>query len=329
MTEATSRLGIVLIEQRQPAEKIWGRHDPVAGDISYSANERRRDNPLASGLTRPVEVTNTAMKHKLLLWLCPLAFVLTNLGCTANAQDFSGTYGTASSTHPLRLTLEEAARGQLSGTLDQSGATFILHGAVIVDEEDGAAAVEGQLSGPQMQGSFMLEGPDEEGDFYLLITPHDPSGVPRLSQSVSYLVQRREEGDPVGTATSPTAADRPSGEGLQAGSLREPGLVGMWATQVIMNDPAGGIATQLRMEFRSDGVLVDHGARTLGGVFGGDFDSGHRGTSEPLAWHTQGNTLLVRYPNMPWVPLAQFELAGDRLLLSYLQDGSRQLWHRQ
>jgi hypothetical protein len=95
-----------------------------------------------------------------------------------------------------------------------------------------------------------------------------------------------------------------------------------------MNTPNGGMATQLFLELRADGLLIDHGARSMGGFPDASLDTGLGGGGETAAWRTQGNVLHVSYAGSPWVPLAQFEVSGNRLLLVYY-DGDQKLWYRQ
>jgi len=102
----------------------------------------------------------------------------------------------------------------------------------------------------------------------------------------------------------------------------------VWATQGVVNTPNGSMTTQLFMELRADGMLIDLGARSMGGIPDVSIDTGLAGGGETAAWRTQGAVLLVRYAGSPWMPLAQFEVSGNRLLLAYY-DGDRKLWYRQ
>jgi len=101
----------------------------------------------------------------------------------------------------------------------------------------------------------------------------------------------------------------------------------VWSTQVLMNSPAGSVATQLSMEFRADGTLVDLGSRSLGGAGGVDIDTGLGLGGETANWRTAGNVLQVSQGGSPWVALATFQRNGDRLFLRYY-DGDQRIWTR-
>jgi hypothetical protein len=127
------------------------------------------------------------------------------------------------------------------------------------------------------------------------------------------------------------AIDSPAGATPRppaGGGLRDRRLVGVWAAQVIMNTPGGDMATQLLMEIRGDGTLVDLGSRSIGGTADVNIDTGMSGGGETMAWRTNGDILEVSSAGSQWVQLARFEVSGNQLFLVYY-DGDRKLWHRQ
>ncbi|HUF10849.1 MAG TPA: hypothetical protein VMO47_16135 [Rhodothermales bacterium] len=256
-----------------------------------------------------------------------MALLFSCLSCAMRAQDFSGTYTVASPQGVLRLTLDQTA-DDVAGILILPGNfEYRAEGTVVVDDEDGEVSVEGSLSSPHGRGDFTLDGPDEDGDYYLLITPYDASGIPVLAQAATYLVKRAEaDAPPAGNYAE--SGDIATGQPAPEGVVRDSRLVGVWATQVIMNTPSGGMATQILMEIRADGTLIDLGSRSVGGAPGIGIDTGFEAGGETASWRTQGNVLLVSQHGSPWVQLAQFEVADDRLLLNY-HDGDRKLWYRQ
>jgi hypothetical protein len=219
------------------------------------------------------------------------------------------------------LILIQDADGNVSGSLSSSSGTCKLEGVVVLDEED-EESVEGTMTCNAGGGEFDFSADDEEGGFVLLVTPYDESGTPRMDLATLYYA-RPGEADP--------SAETDSGGGA---ATQDPGfqkdlrLVGVWSTQVMMNTPGGNMATQLLMEIRGDGVLVDLGSRSIGGTPDVNIDTGPGGGGETALWRTNGDLLEVSYAGSQWVQLARYELSGDRLLLDYY-DGDRRLWHRQ
>jgi hypothetical protein len=253
----------------------------------------------------------------------PIALLgLISLSRALWGQDFGGTYTVQLPDGAMTLTLRQADDGTVAGTLaGQAGAAFQVQGSVVVDEDD-EASVEGALEGPQQRSEFAFYANDAGDGYALLVTPYDASGIPRLDLAAEYPARRAEEPEG-GLATVPVhSAPTP------VDAMHDPRLVGIWATQVLMNTPGGNMATQLFMEIRADGTLVDMGSRSMGGLPGIGMETGAEGGGETVAWRTQGNVLQVSYAGSQWAPLAQFEVSGNRLLLVYY-DGDRKLWYRQ
>lgn len=241
---------------------------------------------------------------------------------------WDGTYRVAFAGQTLDLHMTSGPDGVV-GRLVGPTVEFVLEGEVEVDE-DGEASVEGVMSGGGAQGLFSFF-PDEDGDFGLLVTPLAAGNRPATEQATYYAVSRApasslQSGDrgpqgPPGNAVGamPGAATTPAGHPL----------VGTWLTQVNMVSPEGGVSTQLGMEFRGDGTLLELGSRAMGGFPGGHIDVQGPGGGEQAAWRTEGDVLWVSYQGSQWLPLARFRIDGSRLALTYVQDGSIQLWYRQ
>jgi hypothetical protein len=237
--------------------------------------------------------------------------------------DFDGTYSVTSPGGPLVLSVRQDADGTISGTLamPNGGPAFDIYGAVLFDE-DGEPRVHGTLSGTTGTGQFDFAADAEDGGFYLRVTPCDASG-PRPDLSTVYFAERRADDEPGvkpeggGGVTAPPPDDG-------AHDLR---LVGTWAAQVIMNTPSGAMATQLFMEIRADGELIDLGSRAIGGTPDVGIETDSPG-NETARWRSQGKLLQVSYAGSAWVSLARYEVRGDQLLLEYY-DGDRKLWYRQ
>jgi hypothetical protein len=67
----------------------------------------------------------------------------------------------------------------------------------------------------------------------------------------------------------------------------------------------------------------------MGGIPGVGGDTGFEPGGDQGLWRTEGNVIVVSYGGSPWVPFARYQVEGTRLGLTYLQDGSVQVWHRQ
>ena len=253
--------------------------------------------------------------HYLILAFLALA------GTRAPAMDFTGSYVVQSPEGPFTITLVQDEDGAVTGTLTVAGRVCSFEGVSTEDEEE--AFVEAEVTCKEGNGADIeLSWDEEEETYYLFLTPYDDTGTPRLDLSALYEAapgtlesEVSQDGDQVTSQTTP------------ADSEVSP-LVGIWATQVMINAPEGSIATQLLMEFRADGTLVDLGSRALGGVSGGSIDTGTSGGGETAVWRSEGNTLHVSPDGAQWVPLATFEVSRDQLFLRYY-DGDQKLWYRQ
>ena len=221
----------------------------------------------------------------------------------------------------MLLSLSQASDGTVTGRLTGSGGTCELRGAVVVDEED-EASVEGTMACDAGGGEFDFSADDEDNGFVLLVTPIDASGTPRSDLATLYFARPGTDSPKDGSKSNDQTPQRP------VGASHDPRLVGYWSTQVVMNTPGGNMATQLLMEIRADGALVDLGSRAIGGTDDVNIDTGFSDGGGTVWWRTSGEILEVSYTGSQWVQLARFELSGDRLLLAYY-DGDQKLWHRR
>lgn len=276
--------------------------------------------------------------------LTPLAAA----ACRAQQVAYDGTYAVAYAGGTVTLALRTDADGAVRGWFQAPGAArFPLEGRLATDE-DGQVTVEGSVAGAAGRTGFALFR-NEDGSYGLLLTPYDATGTPRADLAAIYSATRTSDSPPdlaagaVGAATPnpPGAAGPPGASNPPAAShparppgpaaldpSRDPRLVGTWSTQVVMNSAAGSIATELRMAFRADGALLDLGSRSLGSVGGGSFDLGYGGAHQAVAWRADGAVMTISYAGGPWTPFARYTIAGDRLILVYLHDGTRQTWSR-
>jgi hypothetical protein len=248
--------------------------------------------------------------------------------CGAQVPSFDGTYAIASAGGVVTLWLHTLPSGEVRGWLQGADARFDLEGALVTDD-DGDLSVEGTLSGSGLRTDFVLYR--EEGDAYgLLLVPYDRTGTPRSDQATVHQAARiASEGATAAEAGLPPVQDAPPPGAAPPGVARDSRLVGTWSSQVIMNSAAGSIATELWMQIRPDGVMLDLGSRGMGDVGGGILDTGLQTGGDQALWRTEGALLFVSLNGSAWVPFARFEVSGPRLLLTYLHDGSRQIWSRR
>ena len=243
-----------------------------------------------------------------------------------------GTYRVAFAGQTLALVLRTGDGGQVRGRLTGLSVAFELEGVREVDDE-GEVSVEGVMAGGGAAGLVSLF-PDEDGDFGLLVTPLGPDGAPASEQAAMYYATWESPATAaLDEGLAGTAAwDGGAGDGRSGsvpGALAGHPLVGRWATQVVMSSEVGSVATEMSMEFRPDGTLVDLGSRSIGGIPGVGGDTGFEPGGDQGLWRTEGDVIVVSYGGSPWVPFARFRVDGTRLGLTYLQDGSVQVWHRQ
>lgn len=235
-----------------------------------------------------------------------LAFLLMATSATSEPIDFEGRFAVHAADGPSFLTLGRAPTGDFAGFFEAWGRRCEVSGTYGEDEED--PFVEGEIAcDGGGGGEFELSFDEDEEAFTFFLTPFEPDGTPRLDLAVSYVAERADS--TFGRAEAPSP------------------LVGVWSTQVIASTPGGSVTTQLFMELRSDGLLVDLGSRSIGGTGDVTADTGLSGGGESALWRTEGDILQASVDGRQWAPLARFELAGDRMLLDYY-DGDRALWHR-
>jgi hypothetical protein len=267
------------------------------------------------------------MTHvQIALTACTTIAGLVVSGCEAQVPAFDGTYTVTLQGHILTLTLRTVASGDVVGRIRGGGAVLELNGRSTTDE-DGDVSLEGILTGPGGRSDFALF-PDDEGAFGLLLTPYDASGVPRTDLASIYAVSRISDAAGDLADMDGAAKDLVPAAPSPAQAVGDERLVGTWATQVIMTSEVGGVATQLRMQLSADGTMRDLGSRSMGDIAGGIFDIRDGTGAEHAIWRTEGDVIWTSYAGSQWIPFARFQLSGTQLLLTYLHDGSRQLWSR-
>jgi hypothetical protein len=246
-------------------------------------------------------------------------FVLVLAAMTAWAgPEFSGSYLVSTASGDMTLTLDQSSAGAVTGTLMMSdGDSCRVSGQTTVDE-DSEWSVEGWIACADGRSDFEFSK-DEGDEFVLVLVPYDDSGTPR-SELAAVLYARRQDAD-----ESTTGRTGPVGPST---SLRDAALLGIWATQVVTSTPGGSMTTQMFMEFRDDGTLVDLGSRSVGGIPGVSADTGLEGGGDIAGWRTSGNLLQVRYAGSDWMTLASYAVSGNQVLFVYY-DGDRKIWYRQ
>jgi len=248
-----------------------------------------------------------------------VVLVLAVTDAYASDPDFSGTYAVTSLYGDMTLTLEQSPDGATSGALlmPAGAGTCPVSGRAVADEE-GEWSVEGSIQCADGRSDFEF-AEDEDGEFVLLLVPYDKNGEPRSDLAAVYYARRATAGEsPTGGTDTP---DPPT-------SGRDPDLVGLWATQVVMSTSSGSMTTLIMMEIRANGTLIDLGSRSVGGIPGVGGDTGLQGGGDVADWQTSGNVLQVRYAGSQWVALATYQVSGDQVLFAYY-DGDRKVWYRR
>ena len=237
--------------------------------------------------------------------------------------------GPAGAEHRLELFQNDTE--VLGELLFADGADGVFEGTVRTDDRMALPASRASSWPPGFSMALSLRRLDG-GDHQVSLTPLDPAGGRLEAQTLVYSARysesdpimpaepRRAEGasNPSEDVTGPEVpeADPPG----SAGQLR-PDLVGVWSTQVVMNTPSGGMATQLFMELTADGWMRELGSRSVASAPGAGLDSGLEGGGDAGRVRAEGDVLYASYGGSPFLPFARYELNGDRLLLTYLQDG--------
>lgn len=256
------------------------------------------------------------------------ALTLTSFGCDAGAQEWSGEYTVATSEAIWTLVLEVDSDGSAYGILNEPGVgAHTLTGAHDGDE------LTGQVVSTQRPGEFEIYFDEDVGHFFFVLTPLGTDGTAQVESEVEWpMVPGHGEQALAALAsldTQPPAVNAPESTNVVApvtAGQRDPRLIGLWRTVIVVSDPVATIMQDLFLEFRNDGVMVQ---RTGGGAFGssGGSITGTGGEVETAEWRTIGDELQLRLPSTRWVPIATVYIAGQSLLLSYY-DGERRVWTR-
>lgn len=246
-------------------------------------------------------------------------------GPSGAALDFSGDYTIADPEGSMLLHLEQSEDGEIVGQLSGPSGRCELAGFVQLeeDEEESEWLLEGELRCGSSVASIEFSRDDEE--FLLLFIPHDLAGTPDTASAVVYYAQPAASGQPIAQQQTLSQTQAQTQASTTTRDLR---LVGTWSTQVMVNTPQGNMATQILMEIRADGQLIDLGSRFMGSGSGVEMDSGLEGGGEIMAWRTHAGILELSSVASPWVALARYELTAEGLYLRYY-DGDQKIWYRQ
>lgn len=236
---------------------------------------------------------------------CQLLITLALTVATADRFAPAGVWTVDTGQGPATLVLELGEGDTVSGKFLGTGGECAVSGMYTIDEDD-EASVEGAWQCAQGGAEFEFYF-DEDTGYEILVIPVDADGTPH-GEAAEFWIARRGPPHDSGSAA--------------------PALVGVWSTQVIMNSPEGSIATQLLMELRADGTLVDLGSRSVAGGEDWSGNTGLLGAGESAKWRTDGDVLEISDQGSPWVPLARYALEGNRLGLAWY-DGTYSVWHRQ
>lgn len=240
-----------------------------------------------------------------------------------DAQFYDGLFDVQTPYGIASLELVRLPGGAVEGALRGfGGRDFAVEGREAIDE-DGELTLEGMFVGEGM-ADFTLFAEDD-GTLGLVLVPYDASGAPQTGSSAVFVVTRATaDGAPAPAPPTPGA-----GAAVVSDAPLDARVVGVWATQVVMNSPAGSVATQMFMHFGPDGVMTDMGSRAVGGMPGVGLETGLEGGGEQAYWSARDGVLVVSADGRSWAPLARYEFSEGRLVLRYVQDGSIQIWSLQ
>ena len=263
-------------------------------------------------------------------WTAALTVAGLSSACEpAGGQSLNGTYSIPVAGSTATFSLAVQPDGTAAGWL-RSGDGSLTRAQGRQDiGDDGLPRVDGTFAGAMVADFTLSEGDPVQG-FLLVVTPHDGSGQPQPTGAMVFSARRLDvEAQELDPAQVPGRVAEPGPSTPTATTAFDPRLVGVWSTQVVMNGDAGSVATQLLLEFTSDGVLRELGSRALGGFGSGSIDTGSGGGGDHASWRVERDLLVVSYQGSDWVPLARFGFSDGRLVLRYVQDGSVQIWSRE
>jgi hypothetical protein len=121
----------------------------------------------------------------------------------------------------------------------------------------------------------------------------------------------------------PLSAQAAGAAGHDPGIESDHPLVGIWAATLASGDAVtGDDAREIGMAIRADGTMLELGSRPLGG-------KEWSGEGERAYFQVSRNILLVSVDGERWAPFVRFRFTnGGDLVFTYLEDESRQTWHR-
>lgn len=240
----------------------------------------------------------------------------------SSAQGYTGTYRVDYMGDALTLVLATAPDGAVRGRLFGRGVDLAALGSETMDDF-GQSMIQGALSAPGGPGGLFEFSVAQGGEFGFLLIPNDGAGVPQRSEAQLSYATRLSETVPRSMLPPGHTPSRPDGSSAGAGDARA--LVGTWRTRVEPGESGAPRATEVLMELRADGVMVDLGTRAAGAGRGSALEGG----GEETAWRARGSVLEVSSAGSPWVPLARYEIKGAReLVLIFPRNGTRQTWSR-
>lgn len=235
------------------------------------------------------------------------------------------------------LTAQEFT-GTWVGTVNGVATTLVLHQAgegIVGAVRDGSGEypIQGQLDGEMATGSIAgigaplhFHAAKAGRGIRFTMYPVDWRGQPDHDMGTEIVFAPQQGGN---DDTKPAGDDglqsaKPGREDLDAN------LIGVWTKEDITSDPSFSYVTVTVAELRPDGSFLQYDGGSAGGTGSASVRTGPSGDIMRAEWRTSDGTLQLRPQDATrWISVARYYIDGNKLLLTYRDDGRREIWYRR
>ena len=241
-----------------------------------------------------------------------MAIVLSLLTATGGtAQGFTGTYEGIANDSPATLVLKSES-GTVTGTISDGYDLLTINGHFEGD------MVTGSIAGAAAPLHF--HATSAAGEVRFTVYPVEWSGE----------VNHDGGSEIVFTLVSSSASRARGAPQAHPSGRRDAVLVGSWMKEDITTDPGFSFVSVTVMELHPDGSFVQFDGGSAGGSAGVSVRGAPNGEALHAQWRVANGTVELLPAGIDtWIPVAQFHVEGDRLLLTYVEDGRREIWYRR
>jgi hypothetical protein len=251
--------------------------------------------------------------HRLAFWL--LAVIPAGI----TAQDFNGTFVGMVNGAETTLMLRHDGDVLAGAVIDASG-EYDLRGRV--DGEMATGTISGG-TGAAVHFHATSAGPSIQVTMF----PFDWHGEPLHDAGTVVMFAPQQGAIAAGASVlSPT----PGTSTAEPSKDLDPVLIGTWVKEDITIDATFSYVSVTVMEFRPDGTYLQYSGGSAGGSGSVSVRSDPGGEVIRADWRARTGVIEARLAGSDsWVPVARYYVEANKLMLTYLEDGRRDIWQRR